>query len=159
MGIFLRKSMKLGKHTRINLSKSGFGISTGVKGTRIGVNSKGKTYVSGGKDGVYFRKQLGNSNNSSKNKVYTAEEIKADRKLLHEYNHNVVKGAINKLVKTYFILNLISVVVDAIFIKNSIVIYGIMSLLIVWFIGTAIYLYWKMFNANKLNRLVNESLN
>lgn len=36
-----RKSIKLGKHTRINLSKSGVGVSTGVKGFRVGVGPKG----------------------------------------------------------------------------------------------------------------------
>ena len=41
MGLRLRKSFKLGKCTRLNLSKSGVGISTGVKGFRVGVGPKG----------------------------------------------------------------------------------------------------------------------
>lgn len=41
MGLRLRKSIKLGKHTRLNLSKSGVGVSTGVKGFRVGVGPKG----------------------------------------------------------------------------------------------------------------------
>lgn len=41
MGLRLRKSIKLGKHTRLNLSKSGVGVSTGVKGFRVGVGPRG----------------------------------------------------------------------------------------------------------------------
>ena len=41
MGFRFRKSVKLGKHTRLNLSKSGVGISTGVKGFRVSAGTKG----------------------------------------------------------------------------------------------------------------------
>ena len=41
MGFRFRKSVKLGKHTRLNLSKSGVGISTGVKGFRVSAGAKG----------------------------------------------------------------------------------------------------------------------
>ena len=41
MGWSYRKSIRLGKHTRLNLSKSGIGISTGVKGARISVGPRG----------------------------------------------------------------------------------------------------------------------
>lgn len=41
MGFRFRKSIRLGKHTRLNLSKSGVGVSTGVKGFRVGVGPKG----------------------------------------------------------------------------------------------------------------------
>ena len=40
-GVRFRKSIKVGKNTRINLSKSGIGISSGVKGARVSVNSRG----------------------------------------------------------------------------------------------------------------------
>lgn len=40
MGFRFRKSVKLGKHTRLNLSKSGVGISTGVKGFRVSAGTK-----------------------------------------------------------------------------------------------------------------------
>ncbi len=55
-----RKSLKAGPF-RINLSKSGVGVSTGVKGLRVGVNGKGKSYVSAGSKGVRYRKQLDKS--------------------------------------------------------------------------------------------------
>ena len=41
MGWRFRKSIKLGKHLRLNVSNKGVGMSAGIKGARIGFNSKG----------------------------------------------------------------------------------------------------------------------
>lgn len=41
MGVRIRKSKKLGAGVRLNLSKSGIGVSVGVKGARAGISSKG----------------------------------------------------------------------------------------------------------------------
>ena len=41
MGFRFRKSIKLGGGFRLNLSKSGFGISGGVKGARVGIGPRG----------------------------------------------------------------------------------------------------------------------
>jgi hypothetical protein len=41
---------------RINFSKSGVGFSFGVPGARIVKPAKGKTYISLGKFGLFFRK-------------------------------------------------------------------------------------------------------
>jgi hypothetical protein len=57
MGWFLRKSFRLGP-LRFNLSKSGVGVSAGVKGARIGVDARGRGYVAGGRGGLYFRQRL-----------------------------------------------------------------------------------------------------
>jgi len=57
MGWFLRKAFRFGP-LRFNLSKSGVGISAGVKGARVGVDARGKGYVAGGRGGLYFRKRL-----------------------------------------------------------------------------------------------------
>lgn len=54
MGIRIRKSVSVGP-LRFNLSKSGIGVSTGVKGFRVGTGPKGH-YVSVGRDGVYYKK-------------------------------------------------------------------------------------------------------
>ena len=59
MGWYLRKSLKLGP-LRFNLSKSGVGTSIGVKGFRVGTGPKGP-YLHAGRDGLYFRKRLGES--------------------------------------------------------------------------------------------------
>ncbi|RZS94883.1 DUF4236 domain-containing protein [Cecembia calidifontis] len=66
MGFYLRKGFNFGP-LRVNLSKSGLGISAGVTGARIGINSQGRTYVHGGRHGLYYRKNLpiGNKSTSS----------------------------------------------------------------------------------------------
>jgi hypothetical protein len=56
MGIFLRKSFGSGP-LRFNISKSGIGLSTGVKGFRVGIGPRG-VGISGGRHGIYFRKSL-----------------------------------------------------------------------------------------------------
>ena len=59
MGMFFRKSFKLGPF-RFSLSKSGLGVSIGVKGARVGVRPNGRAYSSIGSHGLYHRKELGN---------------------------------------------------------------------------------------------------
>ena len=66
MGFYFRKSVNLKKGARINFSKSGIGVSTGIKGFRVGTGPKGK-YVHMGRNGIYYRKNL--SRNSASNKV------------------------------------------------------------------------------------------
>ena len=53
MGIYLRKSVSVGPF-RFNLSKSGVGVSVGVKGLRVGAGPRGN-YVHMGRGGVYYR--------------------------------------------------------------------------------------------------------
>lgn len=43
MGMRFRRSIKLGKHVRINLSKSGIGYSVGTKGYRVSKMANGRT--------------------------------------------------------------------------------------------------------------------
>ncbi|SCL87976.1 DUF4236 domain-containing protein [Sporanaerobacter sp. PP17-6a] len=69
MGLNIRKSTKIGKSTRLNISKSGIGVSTGVKGFRVGVGPKGvrkTTSIPG--TGVYYteQKSWGSINKGSK---------------------------------------------------------------------------------------------
>ena len=56
MGWYLRKSIGFGPF-RVNLSKSGIGYSFGVRGARIGANSRG-TYIRMGRGSVYYQKYL-----------------------------------------------------------------------------------------------------
>ena len=57
MGWYLRKSIRFGP-VRLNLSKSGLGLSAGVKGFRVGTGPRGN-YVHAGRGGIYFRSSLG----------------------------------------------------------------------------------------------------
>jgi hypothetical protein len=59
-----RKSIRIGG-LKLNLSKTGIGASAGIKGLRLGINAKGKTYISGGKHGIYYRETLGQKGKSS----------------------------------------------------------------------------------------------
>lgn len=62
MGFYLRKSISVGP-LRFNLSKSGIGVSAGVKGLRFGVGPRGN-YVHMGRDGLYYRATLPPSTSS-----------------------------------------------------------------------------------------------
>jgi hypothetical protein len=53
MGFYLRKSLSVGP-LRFNLSKSGIGVSAGVRGLRIGSGPRGN-YVHMGRHGLYYR--------------------------------------------------------------------------------------------------------
>src|SRR3954471_10100631 len=56
MGFYLRKSVNVGP-LRFNLSKSGVGVSTGVRGLRFGAGPRGN-YVHMGRHGIYYRATL-----------------------------------------------------------------------------------------------------
>jgi hypothetical protein len=56
VGLYLRKSFRAGP-VRFNLSKSGIGVSAGVKGFRVGVGPRGN-YVHAGRNGFYYRASL-----------------------------------------------------------------------------------------------------
>lgn len=148
MGFMLRKSIKLGKHTKLNISKSGLGISTGVKGARVGINAKGKAYVSGGKDGIYYRKQL---SSNKENKIPLKNQVQDIKK----YNFKIVGKAVNKLIKKCFISCIIGFVLMVLFLPLG----------YIWLIGTGIIgigtfisLEKKLFSCNKENKFVDEGL-
>ena len=56
MGFSFRKSIRFGP-LRLNLSKSGVGLSAGVKGARVSRGPRG-TYLNVGAGGVQYRKKL-----------------------------------------------------------------------------------------------------
>ncbi len=78
MGFYFRKSVNLGG-LRFNFSKSGVGVSTGVKGFRIGSGPRGN-YVQMGRNGIYYKKTWGNSKRGE-NKHNNTQNIK-------KYNQN-----------------------------------------------------------------------
>jgi hypothetical protein len=56
MGWYLKKAFRFGP-IRFNLSKSGIGVSGGIKGLRVGTGPRG-TYVHAGRGGIYYRKSF-----------------------------------------------------------------------------------------------------
>lgn len=71
MGFYFKKSLKAGPF-RFNFSKSGIGISAGIKGFRIGTGPRGN-YVHAGRGGFYYRASLSssglNEQNQRRNKI------------------------------------------------------------------------------------------
>jgi Protein of unknown function (DUF4236) len=68
MGFFFRKSFKFGP-LRVNLSKSGIGVSAGVKGARISTGPRG-TELNLGRKGIYYRKKLGSKAHDISSPLY-----------------------------------------------------------------------------------------
>ena len=56
MGFYLKKAINFGP-LRINFSKSGIGLSFGVKGLRIGSGANGN-YIHAGCKGLYYKKKF-----------------------------------------------------------------------------------------------------
>jgi hypothetical protein len=60
MGLNIRRSIKIGKNTRLNITKSGVGVSTGVKGARMSIGPRGtRETISIPGTGIYYTKQQG----------------------------------------------------------------------------------------------------
>lgn len=57
MGFYFRRSINFGP-VRFNFSKSGIGVSAGVKGARISTGPRG-TYVHAGRNGFYYSQRIG----------------------------------------------------------------------------------------------------
>ncbi|OGI25010.1 MAG: hypothetical protein A2287_09320 [Candidatus Melainabacteria bacterium RIFOXYA12_FULL_32_12] len=67
MGIFIRKSFNVGP-VKVNLSKSGIGVSAGVKGFRVGRGPNGN-YIHTGRKGLYYKTNLPNNPKAIINKL------------------------------------------------------------------------------------------
>ncbi len=68
MGLRFRKSFKVGDHSRVTLSKSGVGFSTGVKGVRFTRTANGKNKVSASipGTGISYEKYIGGKKSGKK---------------------------------------------------------------------------------------------
>ena len=72
MPFYLRKSVSAGPF-RFNFSKSGVGLSVGIRGLRVGTGPRGH-YVHAGRGGLYYRKTLKGSRSSGAGKRYAPEQ-------------------------------------------------------------------------------------
>ncbi len=66
MGWYIKKSKSVGP-LRFNLSKSGIGMSAGVKGARVSFGPRG-TYINLGRNGIYYREKIGGGKESRASK-------------------------------------------------------------------------------------------
>jgi len=64
MGWSFRKSISVGP-LRLNVGKRGLGVSTGVRGARVGLEASGRPYFSAGAFGVRYRKFFGQTTQQS----------------------------------------------------------------------------------------------
>src|SRR5574341_775266 len=85
MSFYIRKSVKFGP-LRFNLSKSGIGVSFGVKGARVSTGPRG-TYVHMGSNGIYYRQKIDGSVGSQS--ATTSESSKVS------YNSTFEKSVVN----------------------------------------------------------------
>ena len=87
MGWSFRKSINIGP-LRINLSRSGIGLSAGLKGARVSVGPKG-AQIRMGKDGVYYQKTL-SDNHETEDRDEKA--ITTRRKYCQQCGKNLGRG-------------------------------------------------------------------
>ncbi len=85
MGLYFRKSVNLGGGLRLNFSKSGIGLSGGVRGARISTGPRG-TYMnlSIPGTGIGYRTRLGGSNSSYKN-TSSSSRYPYQKTIVNEY--------------------------------------------------------------------------
>src|SRR5450631_4845594 len=93
MGFYIRKSLSVGPF-RFNLGKSGIGLSTGIKGFRIGTGPRGN-YVHMGRGGLYFRQTLPSA--SSSNNHRTPSEVPEEQSSSIEFNE-IESGSVSQMV-------------------------------------------------------------
>jgi hypothetical protein len=74
MAWYLRKAFRLGPLMRLNVSKSGLGVSFGVRGLRLGTGPRG-SYFHAGRGGLYYRQSLSHSRGVSRSPAVDAPEF------------------------------------------------------------------------------------
>jgi hypothetical protein len=114
MGWSYRRSAKFGPF-RLNFSKSGVGVSAGIKGARVSTGPRG-TYVNLGTNGFYYRQKVGggysapaSSGEASRSDVPNASSV---RSLPSSFNYPTFpKHGPPRIVKTLGILSIPAVIV------------------------------------------------
>lgn len=137
MGWYIRKSKNFGPF-RLNLSKSGLGLSTGVKGARISIGPSG-TYISGGRNGLYYRQKLGGNTRSLRrqyraNRIINDEENVKDFKAISSIEE--IGKDINKTHRIYklWLISLIASIIAAIMFENPYLLLITLLLIIAFFV-------------------------
>ena len=103
MAFYLRKAFKVGP-LRLNLSKSGLGLSAGVTGARIGLSPKG-AYVHGGRHGIYYRKYLKKGKPVSTSSRTVSKPASRSKQAAHQANEAEVLRIWEKSETKYVLLD------------------------------------------------------
>jgi Protein of unknown function (DUF4236)/DnaJ domain len=121
MGLFFRKSIKAGPF-RINLSKSGVGVSAGVRGARISKGPKG-TYINVGRGGIYYKQKLGGverSSNPASPEPWQAVAVDVPRRKIIEEIKPHPKKPLSAVVHwTYLALTAVSILIIVTYGQNQ----------------------------------------
>jgi hypothetical protein len=96
MGFYIRKSISVGPF-RFNLSKSGVGVSAGVKGLRFGAGPRGN-YVHMGRGGLYYRKTLPSSSTEKSQTPNSHELQQSNTEIAHEPLREIESAHITQMV-------------------------------------------------------------
>lgn len=96
MGFYIRKAIRVGPF-RFNLSKSGVGISAGVKGLRFGAGPRGN-YVHMGRGGLYYRKTLPSGSKGRNQAPYSSELQQGNTEVEHESLKEIESAHITQMV-------------------------------------------------------------
>ena len=103
MGLYIRKSITVGP-LRFNLSKSGVGVSAGVKGFRVGYGPRGN-YVHMGVGGLYYKttfptnKKNGNTENIVNPPLYNTDNSPVMQEIATVDSYKIVDSSSADLVK------------------------------------------------------------
>ena len=96
MGFYIRKAISVGPF-RFNLSKSGVGVSAGVKGFRFGTGPRGN-YVHMGRGGLYYRQTLP-SGSSGRNQAPNSPELQqSNTEIEHEPLKEIESAHVTQMV-------------------------------------------------------------
>lgn len=96
MGFYIRKAISVGPF-RFNLSKSGVGVSAGVKGLRFGTGPRGN-YVHMGRGGLYYRKTLPSGSSERNHSSHSPEIQQGHTEIEHEPLKEIESAHITQMV-------------------------------------------------------------
>ena len=114
MGFYIRKSINVGPF-RLNLSKSGIGVSVGVKGARISTGPRG-AHVHVGRHGFYYRQRIDSfrSEETATSPSYESSAFEtADFGQIVEGSSDEILSQINKLAHQSGLAPVIAIAVCA----------------------------------------------
>ena len=96
MGFYIRKAISVGPF-RFNLSKSGVGLSAGVKGLRFGTGPLGN-YVHMGRGGLYYRKTLPSGSTERNQQSHRPALQQSNTEIEHELLKEIESAHITQMV-------------------------------------------------------------
>ena len=96
MGFYIRKAISVGPF-RFNLSKSGVGVSAGVKGLRFGTGPRGN-YVHMGRGGLYYIKTLPSGSTEGNNQSHSSAFQQSSTEIEHEPLKEIESAHITQMV-------------------------------------------------------------